>query len=104
MEGAIIISGIISIISLIVFFIMSKNVAEIRKNLEAIGGNSYASAYQKGELKEFQGKKDEALDYYNEAYFIILRLIRIQKNLAVYSKNKEKIEKKIVMLGGTIKT
>ena len=103
-----IISGIISFITLIVFFVMSGNVGAIRRTVENLKQKeepiiNYAAPFNLGELKEYQGKNQEALDCYMEAYFFLNKYIKKNPTDVNYKQNKDKIAAKIVSLGGTVK-
>lgn len=103
-------SGIIGLITLIVFFMMSSNISKIRTLLENLNTNkpttSYVTPFNMGELREFQGKKQEALDCYMESYFLVNKFIKKGNveglDMSKDIKNKELIKSKIVELGGTI--
>ena len=117
LEIAAFISGIINIVMLIVFCFMAKNINVIRKILEdekSENNLDYLMALNKGKLKEYQGKNEEALDSYTEAYY------RFNKKYGTYrefnpaeedisiakrsfERSKEEIKSKIISLGGTVK-
>lgn len=95
MENYAIISGIISLVTLIVFFVMASNISAIRTILAkgVVENEKYIQAYNAGELKEFQGKKHEALDSYKEAQWYISK-----KGNNVNLQHKQMIEDKISQL------
>jgi|GEM_PF-4729300 len=107
-------AGILSIIILIIFFVTAININKIKKILEESNKKTsgYAEAYNIGELREFQGKKQEALDSYMESYFFVNRFIKkVQSeninikypiDISKDIKNKDSIKVRILALGGVI--
>lgn len=105
--------AIIGFITLIVFFVMSANIGAIKNRLETMDAmlrakmpNSslnYIVAFDKGELKEYLGKKQEALECYMEAYYLIHKFIKKNPTATDNKAHKELIENKIKSLGGTVK-
>lgn len=103
MEGMTIISAIISLVTLIVFFMMASNISRIRTLIELNSSNgqvTYQSLFTKGELNEFKGKSNEALDCYMEAFFIF---DRIKNKTSQDLKNETLIKAKIASLGGKLR-
>lgn len=99
---AILFFGAIGLITLITFFIMSSNVTKIKKLIEHKETNiNYSKSYEIGELKEFQGKKAEALDSYKEALFYVNKFISKNPGCTTELKNKKTIEDKISTLSGS---
>jgi len=107
MEIVAFISGLISFITLIVFFVMSGNVAQIKRLLESSKQKeepiNYATPFNLGDLKEYQGKKQEALDCYMEAYFNLNKYAKKNPTDQNCKKHKDAITAKIIALGGTVK-
>ena len=110
LEIAAFISGIINIVMLIVFCVMASNVSAIKKILEAqrVKNLNWSNAFNNGALKEYQGKNQEALDCYMEAYYRISKVIPTDANdggvtLRSWERNKDAIKSKITTLGGTVK-
>lgn len=111
MQDAMFISGLIGLISLIAFIFIAININKIKIMLEnkeqEKKSTNYANPFNMGELREFQGKKQEALECYLEAYFNFRKLEKscIEKGLKMENgtNHKEKIKAKIIELGGTIK-
>jgi hypothetical protein len=99
-EGALFFSVTLNLIVTIVFLFMASNISKIKKLIEHKETNiNYSQCFTIGELKEFQGKKEEALDAYMEALFYVNRFLAknpTQQEL----KNKETIKGKIIALGG----
>jgi uncharacterized membrane protein len=109
LEFASFVTGLIGLITLIVFFIMSKNISSIRKTLEGMNTDKpigYANAFNMGELREFQGKKQEALDCYMESLFLLNKFIKnsVTNGIDITKENEngKKIKSKIIELGGTV--
>ncbi len=106
MEIIAFLSGVISLITLIVFFIMSSNVSKIKKIVEGLKHkeqrNNFGKPYKLGQLKEFQGKKQDALDCYMEAFFYLNDYIKKNPTDEMNLENKQLILSKIEALGGSI--
>lgn len=110
MQEALIFSGILNLIMVIVFLVMAGNISSIKKMLQAsLSGSSndpstlYINPYKRGALKEFQGKKAEALDCYMEALFYIKRFNPTLKAAKDAKETHLKdIKAKIEKVGGTV--
>ena len=103
MEAMTFISALISLITLIVFFVMASNIGSIKNILQQEENKNYTSVYNAGELKEYVGKDQEALDLYMESYFLVSKLIKNNPKDPVVQKNKDLIVAKIKLLGGQVK-
>jgi hypothetical protein len=83
-------------------FVIAYRIGIIKSTLTQKGTeNDYQSIYAKGELREFQGKKSDAIDCYMEALFLVNKTIAAnptQKEI----KNKETIRARIISLGGNV--
>jgi len=100
-------TGIIGLILLIVWLVMADNIGTIKKTLQAIrvdNSMNYSKVYRRGELKEYQGKDQEALDCYLEAfYFASKTYVQGKKERRMKEEDLAKIRGKIIALGGNIK-
>jgi hypothetical protein len=112
MEEILIISSLVGIITLIVFFDMAYKIGTIRDTLKMLDAKisdnnkiDWRSAYNQGERKEYLGKKDVALECYMDAYFLLHHFIILNPDDEDedYRSNKKLIEEKIKSLGGTVK-
>lgn len=109
MEDAAIISALISLVMLIVFFVMAANIGRIKNILisqtesGSSGNVAYVEAFNRGEIKEYQGKTQEAIDCYMEAYFLFHKYSKKNPKISGLEKHREMIQVKIKALGGTIK-
>lgn len=98
------ISALISLITLIVFFVMASNIGQINKKLDTkTAERDYIVAFNKGELKEYLGKKEEAMDCYMESYFLFSKFVKKNPNVTGIDKRREEITNKIKSIGGTVK-
>lgn len=100
METAAIIGGALGFVMLIVFFITASNVGSIKTLVEknAEKKTHYSEYYDLGELREFQKKKQEAIEAYTAALFFVSRHIDGNPKDLAALKNKEKIKEKIALL------
>ncbi|MFY7944098.1 MAG: hypothetical protein ACOVNZ_05930 [Crocinitomicaceae bacterium] len=62
---------------------------------------SYVDAFWDGEIRELQGKKQEALDYYIESQYLFKKYIQSQNPNSDQQKHKDQIDSKIRSLGGS---
>ncbi|CAN5147956.1 hypothetical protein BH09BAC5_BH09BAC5_19030 [soil metagenome] len=100
------ISAFVSLLTLIIFFTMAANISRIKKLIEFNQPKQnlkYIDIYNEGELKEYLGKNQEALDCFSEAYFLISKIMKSNPNTHEGTKHKEMIVSKIKSLGGSIK-
>jgi hypothetical protein len=112
-EIVVLISGIVSFIALMCFFIMGSNIGAIRKQIEKLIKEqetekqivNYSKAYNDGELLEYIGKKDDAIFKYKEAHYLISKLIKkIGASVGANEKSHlEMIETKLKSLGAEAK-
>lgn len=95
----------IPFIGLIVLFVVASRSGAIRKTLDEIkymnADSNYVRIFELGEIKEHQGKTQEALDFYVEAYY---RLSKLKYKGSAEENNAETMRSKISSLGGTLKT
>ena len=101
------ISAIIGIIFLIVFLVMADNLGKLKRSVDVILKNTsdnYAKAFNQGEIKELQGKKQEALDCYIEAVYLIKKPAQLTKEQKkAREQHLSDIESKISRLKGSSK-
>jgi hypothetical protein len=99
-EGILSFLIILNIIVAIVIFVIAARLGDIKRMFSEHrweNQHTYVSLYHNGELKEFQGKKSEAIDCYMEALFILNK--RPNKN-AADNNNILTLKGKINSLGG----
>ncbi len=100
MQGIAIIGGLVSLITLIVFFILAARVGAIKTLLEmraapSEGPTIYGRHYEEGELAEFVGDKQHAIVCYKTALFYVNKVASPSDS---DKRNKVQIEKKIAEL------
>lgn len=100
-------TGLIGLVLLIVFLVMADNLGKIKRTLDLMRAENrvnYIKIFNKGELKEYQGKNAEALDCYLEAYYYISKYNPKGKTEKRQRETHwEQVRGKIIALGGTIK-
>lgn len=96
--------GIFAIVSIIAFWQIAINVSKILKHLNKTTSpeSPYANSFNAGEIKELQGKKQEALDCYIEAGYLISKMIKKLPENNSLLEHKKMIDDKIVSLSGKI--
>jgi hypothetical protein len=98
-------SVILNLVFLVVFFVLASNIGSIKRLLQGQQtGAKYIDAFTLGELQEFKGNKEKALDHYMDSYFFITRFKPQFKNQQIdKEKHLSQITAKIISLGGVIK-
>lgn len=95
LEMASFIQGIVSVVMIIVFFVMSSNVSKIKKKL---GGSTDPKALEEeAQLQLFCGNTDKAVELYHLAAHYL-----VKKEGFEYTKKVLKISNKISNIGGVV--
>lgn len=94
MDGALLITGVISLIVLIMFFVLVGRVGAIKTLLEQRSNNTgYAKYYEQGELDEFLGKKEAAKESFRSSLFLAQKIKAPsdsdKRNMALITKKLE---------------
>ena len=90
---------------LIIFLLMSSNIAQIKREVRKISSHvvrSYSHAYNDGEIREEQGEKSEALKFYREADYLIRKEMKRATHPEKFGAHRKQIVDKIHALGGTL--
>lgn len=96
--------GVFEIASVIAFWQIAVNVSKILKqiNKASLQDTLYFNSFNTGEIRELQGKKQEALDCYIESGYFISKMIKKFPNNNSLLEHKKMIDDKIASLGSKV--
>jgi len=104
-DTIILFSVLISLLLIILFIFMVVDISAIKKQVLVISSQmkrGYADAFWEGEIKELQGKKQEALDLFIESLYWFNKHNQSENLHPDQLSHKQKIEDKIRSLGGKV--